>query len=81
MTEDRLLYLDDCFACVNKLPTEVVEWNESGDTPLAEDLRRHLGGTADGFVGIVHRLDRPTSGVVIFARTGNCLRRLNEMLR
>ncbi|MFP4565970.1 MAG: RluA family pseudouridine synthase [Spirochaetaceae bacterium] len=81
MTEDRLLYLDDCFACVNKLPSELVEWNESGDTPLAEDLRRHLGGTADSFVGIVHRLDRPTSGVVMFARSGNCLRRLNEMLR
>ncbi len=81
MTEDRVLYLDDCFACVNKQPTELVEWNESGDTPLAEDLRRHLGGATDTFVGIVHRLDRPTSGAVLFARHEECLRRLNEMLR
>jgi len=81
MTEDRVLYLDDCFACVNKLPTELVEWNESGDTPLAADLRRYLGDSEEAFVGIVHRLDRPTSGAVIFARTEDCLRRLNEMLR
>jgi 23S rRNA pseudouridine1911/1915/1917 synthase len=82
MIADRLLYLDDCFACVNKRPTELVEWNESGAHPLAEDLRQHLQAQGQqDFVGIVHRLDRPTSGAVLFARTEACLKRLNAMLR
>lgn len=80
--EDRLLYIDECLACVNKRPTELVEWNASGEHPLAEDLRRHLEARGEeDFVGIVHRLDRPTTGAVLFARNPQCLKRLNAMLR
>ena len=81
MTSDRLLFSDECLACVNKRPTELVEWNESGERPLAEELRQHLSESGSDFVGIVHRLDRPTSGAVLFARNKQCLKRLNELLR
>lgn len=81
MTAERILYVDDCLVCVNKGPTELVEWNDSGERPLAADVQEELADSGNDFVGIVHRLDRPTSGVVIFARTAECLRRLNAMLR
>ncbi|MFO8065513.1 MAG: RluA family pseudouridine synthase [Spirochaetota bacterium] len=81
MTSDRILFSDDCFTCVNKRPTELVEWNDSQERPLAEDVREHLSQSGNDFVGIVHRLDRPTSGAVLFARNERCLKQLNEMLR
>lgn len=81
MSPERLLYADACVACVNKLPTELVEWNDSGERPLAEDVREFLAETGNDFVGIVHRLDRPTSGAVLFARSPACLKELNRFLK
>ncbi|MFP4067322.1 MAG: RluA family pseudouridine synthase [Spirochaetaceae bacterium] len=82
MDTDRLLYEDQCLVCVNKRPGELVEWNTGGERPLIEDVRSHFAEAGEhDFVGIVHRLDQPTSGAIVFARTASCLRILNTYLR
>lgn len=81
----RVLYEDNHIVVVNKLPGEIVQGDKSGDIPLSEHVRRYIAwkyqkpGAA--FLGVVHRLDRPVSGAVAFARTSKALARLNQMLR
>jgi len=81
----RILYEDNHILIVNKLPSEIVQGDKSGDIPLSEHARRYVAlrynkpGAA--FLGVVHRLDRPVSGAVLFARTSKSLSRLNVMLR
>lgn len=70
---------------VNKYPSEIVQGDKTGDVPLAEMVREYIRvkyhKPGNAFLGVVHRLDRPVSGAVIFARTSKGLTRLNEMLR
>lgn len=81
----RILFEDNHLLVVNKLPTELVQGDKTGDMPLVESLKLYLGRKylkqGDVFLGVVHRIDRPTSGLVIFARTSKALTRLNEMLQ
>ncbi|NCD43135.1 MAG: RNA pseudouridine synthase, partial [Bacteroidia bacterium] len=81
----RVLYEDNHLLIVNKLPSEIVQGDKTGDQPLSETLKFYLKEKyqkpGNVFIGVVHRLDRPVSGVVIFAKTGKALSRLNEMLR
>ena len=80
-----ILYEDNHIIAVNKTCGEIVQGDKTGDTPLSETLkayikeRYHKPGNV--FLGVPHRLDRPTSGVVLFARTSKALARLNEMFR
>lgn len=70
---------------VNKYPSEIVQGDKTGDVPLGEMVREYIRvkyhKPGNAFLGVVHRLDRPVSGAVIFARTSKGLTRLNEMLR
>ncbi len=70
---------------VNKSPGEIVQGDKTGDQPLVETLKEYIkvrdSKPGNVFLGVVHRLDRPVSGVVIFAKTSKALTRLNEMLR
>ena len=70
---------------VNKAPGEIVQGDKTGDEPLVETLKRHIkerdAKPGNVFLGVVHRLDRPVGGVVVFAKTSKALTRLNEMLR
>ena len=70
---------------VNKAPGEIVQADKTGDTPLVETVRQYIkeryAKPGNVFCGVVHRLDRPVGGLVIFARTSKALSRLNEMLR
>ena len=80
-----ILYEDNHILAVNKNTSDIVQGDRTGDVTLADRVREHLraahGKTGNVFVGIPHRLDRPTSGVVIFARTDKALARLSEMFR
>ena len=81
----EVLYEDNHIIIVNKAPGEIVQGDKTGDEPLSETVKRWLkekyAKPGNVFCGVVHRLDRPVSGVVIFAKTSKALSRLNEMLR
>lgn len=80
-----VLYEDNHLLIVNKLPSEIVQGDKTGDQPLSERVSEYIRvkyhKPGEAFIGVVHRLDRPVSGAVIFARTSKALSRLNEMLR
>ena len=81
----EIVYEDNHIIVVNKAPGEIVQGDKTGDKPLVEILKEYLKEKYDKpgnvFCGVVHRIDRPVSGLVVFARTSKALTRLNEMLR
>lgn len=81
----EVVYEDNHLIVVNKAPGEIVQGDKTGDTPLVESLKQLIkerdAKPGNVFLGVVHRLDRPVGGVVIFAKTSKALSRLNEMLR
>ncbi|HNS18689.1 MAG TPA: RNA pseudouridine synthase [Bacteroidales bacterium] len=81
----RILHEDNHLLIFNKLPGEIVQGDKTGDVPLVDLLKVYIKEKyhkpGNVFLGVVHRLDRPASGVVIFARTGKALSRLNALLR
>jgi len=85
MTElrDRILYEDNHLIVVNKMPSEIVQGDKTGDIPLSETVKDYLAQKyqkhGNVFLGVAHRIDRPTSGAVVFARTSKALARLNAM--
>lgn len=80
-----LLYEDNHLLIVNKRPGEIVQGDKTGDEPLVETLKKMIkerdAKPGNVFLGVVHRLDRPVGGAVIFAKTSKALSRLNDMLR
>lgn len=80
-----VLYEDNHIIIVNKLPGEIVQGDKTGDKPLSDIVKEYLKEKyhkpGNVFCGVTHRLDRPTSGVVVFARTSKALSRLNELFR
>lgn len=80
-----VLYEDNHIIAVNKTCSEIVQGDKTGDQPLSDLLKDYLkerySKPGNVFVGVAHRLDRPVSGVVIFAKTSKCLTRLNDMFR
>jgi 23S rRNA pseudouridine1911/1915/1917 synthase len=80
-----ILYEDNHLIAVNKQPSEIVQGDKTGDRTLAEDVQAYLKNKykkpGNVFLGIIHRLDRPSSGVVLFARTSKALSRMNTLLR
>ena len=81
----EVLYEDNHIIAVNKTCNEIVQGDKTGDTPLSEIVKAYIkekyNKLGEVFLGVPHRLDRPTSGVVLFARTSKALTRLNEMFR
>jgi len=81
----EILYEDNHIIIVNKRPGEIVQGDKTGDEPLVETLKKMIkerdAKPGNVFLGVVHRLDRPVGGAVIFAKTSKALVRLNEMLR
>lgn len=80
-----MVYEDNHILVVNKEPGEIVQGDKTGDKPLSETLKEWLkekySKPGNVFLGVVHRLDRPVGGLVIFAKTSKALTRLNDMLR
>lgn len=79
----EILYQDNHIIIVNKSSGEIVQGDKTGDEPLVETLKRYVkerdNKPGNVFIGVVHRLDRPVSGVVVFAKTSKALSRLNAM--
>ena len=85
MIDDRILYEDNHLIAINKLCGELVQGDKSGDRTLADDVKEYLKRKYDKkgnvYLGIPHRLDRPTSGIVIYAKTEKALIRMNDLFR
>lgn len=80
-----VLYEDNHIIIVNKAYGEIVQGDKTGDKPLSEIVKEYLkekyNKPGNVFCGVTHRLDRPTTGIVVFAKTSKALSRLNEMFR
>lgn len=80
-----VIYEDNHVIVVNKESGEIVQGDKTGDTPLSDIVKDYIKvkyqKPGNVFLGVVHRLDRPVSGAVVFARTSKALSRLNEMFR
>ena len=81
----RVVYEDNHIIIVYKESGEIVQGDKTGDTPLSETVKQYIKEKYQKpgavFLGVVHRLDRPVSGLVVFARTSKALTRLNKMFR
>ena len=81
----QVLYEDNHIIIVSKSAGEIVQGDKTGDIPLSETVKLYIkekyAKPGAVFLGVVHRLDRPVSGVVVFARTSKALTRLNELFR
>lgn len=81
----NVVYEDNHIILVNKASSEIVQGDKTGDTPLSETVKEYIKKKyhkpGNVFLGVTHRLDRPVSGLVLFARTSKALSRLNEMFK
>ena len=80
-----VVYEDNHIIIVSKTVSEIVQGDKTGDTPLSETVKQYLKEKyqkpGNVFVGVTHRLDRPVSGLVVFAKTSKALTRLNDMFK
>lgn len=83
--QEQIVYEDNHIIVVNKLPSEIVQGDKTGDMPLSEKIKNFIkvrdNKPGNVFCGVIHRLDRPVSGLVIFAKTSKALSRFNELFR
>lgn len=81
----KVIYIDNHLAVVEKLPGEIVQGDKTGDPTLIDAVKEWIkteyNRPGNVFCGLVHRLDRPVGGLVVFARTSKALARLNDMFR
>ena len=81
----EVLYEDNHIIIINKAAGELVQGDRTGDTPLVDKVKQYIKVKYDKpgnvYLGVVHRLDRPTSGIVMFAKTSKALSRLNDLFR
>ena len=81
----QVLYEDNHLIIINKRPGDIVQGDQTGDEPLSgvvkEYLKNRYNKPGNVYLGVVHRLDRPTSGIVVFARTSKALPRLNKLFQ
>ncbi|MFZ4670892.1 MAG: RluA family pseudouridine synthase [Flavobacterium sp.] len=79
----QILHEDNHIIVINKRVGDIVQGDKTGDKPLSEIVKEYIkekyNKPGEVFLGVVHRLDRPTSGIVVFARTSKALERLNTM--
>ncbi len=82
---DRILYEDNHIIVVNKQAGELCQGDQTGDVPLLEKVRDYIrqkyNKPGNVFCGLVHRIDRPVSGAVVFAKTSKGLSRMNEIVK
>ncbi|MBG6110214.1 23S rRNA pseudouridine1911/1915/1917 synthase [Flavobacterium sp. CG_9.10] len=79
----QILHVDNHLIVVNKRVGDIVQGDKTGDKPLSEVVKEYIkdkyNKPGEVFLGVVHRLDRPTTGIVVFARTSKALTRMNEL--
>lgn len=85
MNQLEVLYEDNHIIAINKKPSDIVQGDKTGDIPLSEFVKKYIkekyNKPGEVFVGTVHRIDRPVSGVVLFAKTSKALARLNQLFQ
>lgn len=85
ISEDRILYADNHLIAVLKYPGDLVQGDSTGDTSLADEVKAYIkhkyNKPGEVYLGIVHRIDRPVGGVVLFARTSKAASRLSNAIR
>jgi len=83
--ENRILFEDNHLIIINKLAGEIVQGDKTGDIALVENVKCYLkekyNKPGNVFCGVVHRIDRPVSGAVVFAKTSKALARMNELVK
>lgn len=81
----EIIYEDNHVIVANKQPGEIVQGDKTGDIPMSDMIKQYLkekyNKPGNVFCGVVHRIDRPVGGLVVFAKTSKALTRLNDMLR
>lgn len=81
----QIIYEDNHLIIINKKASEIVQGDKTGDMPLSEKVKNYIkqrdNKPGNVFCGVCHRLDRPVSGIVIFAKTSKALSRINELFR
>ena len=81
----EIVYEDNHLIIVNKAVGEIVQGDKTGDTPLSDLIKNYLKEKyrkpGNVFCGVIHRLDRPVSGLVVFAKTSKALSRMNRMFQ
>ena len=81
----RILFEDNHIIIINKKPGELVQSDKTGDISLSDSIKNYLiiqkKKQGSAYLGVVHRIDRPTSGVLVFAKTSKALTRLNEQFK
>lgn len=84
-SEEQIIYEDNHLLAVCKRPSQIVQGDKTGDLPLSEAIKAFLvkrdQKPGEAFLGVVHRLDRPVGGVILFAKTSKALSRLNRMIQ
>ena len=84
-TSLEVLYEDNHLIAINKSSGDIVQADKTGDQPLSEKVKKYLKfkykKPGNVFLGTIHRIDRPTSGAVLFAKTSKALSRMNEKFR
>mgnify|MGYP003665666343 CR=1 FL=1 len=82
-TNLQIIYEDNHLIAINKRPGDIVQGDKTGDAPLSEVVKEYIktkyNKPGNVYLGVTHRLDRPTSGVVVFAKTSKALPRLNKL--
>lgn len=85
MDSEQILYEDNHLIALNKRCGQIVQGDKTGDTPMPEEIKAFLkerdNKPGNVFCGVIHRLDRPVSGVVLFAKTSKALSRMNETIQ
>src|SRR5580698_11078005 len=85
VTDGDVLYEDNHLIAVNKRAGDIVQVDDTGDESLDEKVKKYIAKKYDkpngAFLGVVHRLDRPVSGVILFAKTSKALERLNKLFK
>ena len=85
ITDKDILFEDNHLIAVNKRAGDIVQVDDTGDEPLDEQVKKHIAAKYNkpngAFLGVVHRLDRPVSGVILFAKTSKALERINLMFK
>ena len=85
ITDKDILFEDNHLIAVNKRAGDIVQIDDTGDEPLDEQVKKYIAAKYNkpngAFLGVVHRLDRPVSGVILFAKTSKALERINLMFK
>jgi 23S rRNA pseudouridine1911/1915/1917 synthase len=85
ITDKDILFEDNHLIAVNKRAGDIVQIDDTGDEPLDEQVKKYIASKYNkpngAFLGVVHRLDRPVSGVILFAKTSKALERINLMFK